>query len=344
MHMNKSIKFNVLSEIWLQQATLGVTYTYRSNLESYVKHLNNAFGNQPVANIKPYDIDNLIQQLYICNPNTNKPSSKKLLGNIVNCAVRIFDFAIENEVMYKNPAKNKKHSIPKNAPKKIISAINSEQQQLVIETEHRAKIAAVIMMFMGLRTGEVLALEWNDIDLENYIVSVNKRLQRISGNKYIVSHGTKNGETRRVTIPKNLGAWLSKQKSFATSYLVVPNRSGTIQTPTQWKTLWTSYQNEINYNCYIKKCKENKIVPESKYAPIKTPQVIAAFNPHQLRHTYATLLYISGVDVKTASQLLGHSNVTITLDIYTHLDKEFQKLNIQKFDNYIKSDLDIEKI
>ena len=311
--MNKRIKFNALSELWLQQATLGVTYTYKSNLESYVKHLNNAFGNQLVVNIKPYDIDVLIQQLYICNPNTNKPSSKKLLGNIINCAVRIFDFAIENEVMYKNPAKNKKQSIPKNAPKKTVNAINSEQQQLVIETDHRAKIAAVIMMFMGLRTGEILALEWNDIDLENYIVSVNKRLQRISGNKYIVSDGTKNGETRRVTIPKNLGAWLSKQ-------------------------------NEINYNCYVKKCAENGTVPESKYAPTKTPQVIAAFTPHQLRHTYATLLYISGVDVKTASQLLGHSNITITLDIYTHLDKQFQKLNIQKFDNYIKSDLDIEKI
>ena len=156
--MNKRIKFNTLSEIWLQQATLGVTYTYKSNLESYVKHLNNAFGNQPVASIKPYDIDSLIQQLYICNPNTNKPSSKKLLGNIINCAVRIFDFAIENEVMYKNPAKNKKRSIPKNAPKKIVNGINAEQQQLVIETEHRAKIGAVIMMLMGLRTGELLAL------------------------------------------------------------------------------------------------------------------------------------------------------------------------------------------
>ena len=69
-----------------------------------------------------------------------------------------------------------------------------------------------------------------------------------------------------------------------------------------------------------------------------------AFNAHQLRHTYATLLYISGVDVKTASQLLGHSSITITLDIYTHLEKQFQTLNIQKFDNYIKSDLDIDRI
>lgn len=342
--MNKKIKFKSLSELWLEQATLGVTYTYKSNLESYVKHLNNAFGSQPVASIKPYDLDLLIRQLYICNPNTNKPSSKKLLVNIVNCANRIFDFAIENEVMYKNPAKNKKKSIPKNAPRKTVNALNSEQQQLVIETEHRAKTAAVIMMFMGLRTGEILALEWNDVDLDNYVVSVNKRLQRISGNKYVVSDGTKNGESRTVTIPHNLGNWLREQKSNATSYLVAPSRSGELQSPTMWKRLWESYQNEINYNCYVKKCIEKGQTPAAKYAPTKTPQVIAPFNAHQLRHTYATLLYISGVDVKTASQLLGHSSINITLEIYTHLDKQFKSLNIQKFDNYIKSDLDIDKI
>ena len=52
------------------------------------------------------------------------------------------------------------------------------------------------MMFMGLRTGEVLALEWGDIDLVNYKFSVNKRTQRISSNKYIVTEGTKNGKSR----------------------------------------------------------------------------------------------------------------------------------------------------
>lgn len=54
--------------------------------------------------------------------------------------------------------------------------------------------------------------------------------------------------------------------------------------------------------------------------------------------------YISGVDVLTASELLGHSNIEITLKIYTHLDQQFRELNISKFDNYIQSDLDIENI
>lgn len=343
-NMQKSVKFNQFSEIWLQRATLGVTYTHRKNLESYVTHLNSFIGDKELAEIKPFDMDVIICKLYECNPNTNKPASKKFLSNIIGCATRIFDFAIENEIIYKNPAKGKKKTIPKNAPVKIVSPITSEQQQLVIDVDHRGKIAAVIMMFMGLRTGELLALEWNDVDLDKLQVSVNKRLQKVDGNKYILSEGTKNGENRFVSIPENLGAWLSKQKSIAKSYLVCPNRSGELNTPTQWKRLWESYQNAINYYCYTQKCKSLDIKPEKIFSPNKIPRVVSSFNPHQLRHTYATMLYISGVDTLTARELLGHSNIETTLKIYTHLDKKFKQLNITKFDNYIKSDLDIDNI
>ena len=182
--LNKEIKFKELSNEWLKNATLGVTYTYQVNLCSYVNHLNRAFGEKLVYEIKPNDIDKIIRELYNCNPNTHRPASKKFLKNIISCATRIFDFAVENEIIYKNPAKHKKKSIPKNAVQKVVNAITPEQQQFVINTEHRAKIAAVIMMFMGLRTGELLALEWSDADLENYKIYIHQRLQRISGNKY----------------------------------------------------------------------------------------------------------------------------------------------------------------
>lgn len=342
--MNNNTLFCQISEIWLNKTIIGVCYTHKCNLESYVKHLNNYIGNKKVSDIKPYDIDLIIHELALCNPNTHKPSSKKFLNNIVSCAIRIFDFAVENELIYKNPAKNKKKEIPRNAPYKIVNAINAEQQQLVINVEHRAKIAAIIMMFMGLRTGELLALEWSDVDLDNLKLSVNKRAQRNNPNEYTVVPGTKNGKTRFVSIPSNLGLWLKKKKSVATSYLVLPNRQGTLNSPTQWKRLWESYQNDINYYCYKQKCQAANIKCEKKYSSNKIPQVVSKFNPHQLRHTYATLLYISGVDVLTASELLGHSNISTTLKIYTHLDREFKQLNITKFDNYIKSDLDIENI
>lgn len=342
--MDKNIGFFELSNLWLNKSTKGVCYTYGRALESNVNHLNHYLYGKKVKDVKPYDIDFILQSLATYNPNTKKPSSKKFLTQLINTAKRIFDFAVENEIIYKNPAKDKKKEIPRNAPVKEVEEITALQQQLVINFNHRAKIAAVLMMFTGLRTGELMALEWNDIDLDKLVIVVNKRTQKIDTNKWAVSPGTKNGKIRYVSIPSNLGKWLYKQKLMATSYLVVPNRSGELNSPTQWKGLWKNYQKEINYFYYCKNCKEAGITPRNRYHPEGIPQVVSPFNPHQLRHTYATLLYISGVDVLTAKELLGHSNVITTLKIYTHLDEKFKKLNITKFDDYIKKDMNIKDL
>lgn len=342
--MEKNIYFSRLAAIWLNKMKKKVTYTWYINLNNYVKHCNEYIGNKKIVDIKPYDIDIIIENLANRNPNTNKPASKKFLQQLVNTLQRIFDFAIENELIYRNPAKGKKKEIPKNAPQKTVEPLTPRQQQLVIDVEHRAKIAAVLMMFTGLRTGELLALEWDDIDLYNYKIFICKRVQKVDTNTYEIKPHTKNGRDRTITIPINLGKWLSKQKRRAVSNLVCPNLDNQLQTPTQWKRLWQSYQNQINYYCYKEACKKTHQQQYSYYSPKKIPKIATKFNPHQLRHTYATLLYISGVDVLTAQNLLGHSDVTTTLKIYTHLDEKFKQLNITKFEKYIKNDLDVTNI
>ena len=62
---------------------------------------------------------------------------------------------------------------------------------------------------------------------------------------------------------------------------------------------------------------------------------IDKITPHRLRHTYATLLYSSGVDLLTAKELLGHSDVSTTLKIYTHLEKTVINISIKKLEIYI---------
>ena len=59
------------------------------------------------------------------------------------------------------------------------------------------------------------------------------------------------------------------------------------------------------------------------------------FTAHQLRHTYASMLYAAGVDVKTASELLGHSDIEITMKIYTHLTEQEKKLSIKKYSIFL---------
>lgn len=89
--------------------------------------------------------------------------------------------------------------------------------------------------------------------------------------------------------------------------------------------------------------------PKAYNAPTGIPQLLDKFTAHQLRHTYCTMLYLAGVDILTASKLMGHSDVKITLEIYTHLDEKYKRLNIEKFNNYIANDttnqvIDIQKV
>ncbi len=84
--------------------------------------------------------------------------------------------------------------------------------------------------------------------------------------------------------------------------------------------------------------KQQEITPKPYNAPTGIPVLVDPFTAHQLRHTYCTMLYLAGVDLKTASKLMGHSDVKITLDIYTHLDEKYKRLNIDKFNNYIAKD------
>ena len=221
-------------------------------------------------------------------------------------------------------------SVPKNSPKKIVSAISKSEQLMVLNTPHRCQIAALIMMLTGLRVGELLALEWSDIDFENRRLYVRQHAVKIAPNKFEVQPGTKNGKNRYVTIPENLIEFLEKSKLNAKSYLVFPKTDNTLNTPSSWKSAWNSYINTLNW--------KNSGYKGSKFDPKGYPKSIK-INPHQLRHTYATLLYKSGTDLKTASKLLGHSTVQLTLDIYTHLDEEYKTLDISKFNDFLSKDL-----
>lgn len=342
--MDKDMHFSELAALWLKIMEPKVTYTWYNNLKNYVKQSNKYIGDKTITEIKPYDIDIIIENLAKRNPNTNKPASKKYLKSLVDCLKRIFNFAIENELTYKNPAKDKKKNVPKSAPVKEITALTQQQIQLVLDVEHRAKIAAVIMMFTGLRTGELLALEWNDIDFENKKIFVHQRAQRVESNLYQVIPRTKNGKNRYVSIPDFLIPWLLKQMRHSSSYLVCPNLDNNLQSPTQWKRLWESYQKAINYHCYVEICKRNTKKAYAYYAPTKIPIVVTKFNAHQLRHTYATLLYISGVDLLTMHKLLGHSNISTTLKIYTHLQEQYKELKILEFNEFVKSNYNIDNI
>jgi len=335
----QKIVFQDVAEQWFETASIGLSFTWKNQIASNVNHLNKHLATKSIDTITCYDIEAIIKELYKNNPNTNKPASKRLLKAICQTANQIFEYAVEERYLTRNPALKVSEKIPKFAVAQKIEAINEYQISVITEFDNKTQLAALIMMFMGLRTGELLALRWRDFDFDNNIVSINKRCSRVSGNRFEVKPGTKNGKCREVPVPSSIHDWLECKWLQATTELVFPNKDGGLHTPTSWKRCWSTYQNDLNYHVYCEKCIEKGIKAKSKFCPTGIPDMNVSFNAHQLRHTYATLLYLSRVDVLTAKELMGHSNIQTTLGIYTHLDEKFKKINIVQFDDYIKKEL-----
>lgn len=103
-----------------------------------------------------------------------------------------------------------------------------------------------------------------------------------------------------------------------------------MHTPSSFRSAWKSYICDLN--CTFGGYKDGKC---NKYDPHGLPMMIERITPHMLRHTYATLLYSSGVDVLTASKLLGHSDIKTTLEIYTHLEETMASKSIEKLNIYV---------
>ncbi len=334
-------KFKEISNLWLDNESYSKNYTYKKGLKSTVAHLNRYFGEMECNKIKGLDVENFIRYNYEHNnPNTNKPFSKRLLKELVSNGYRIFEFALDNELIdnVRNPFSQKKKKIPKDTPVKERTPIDDIQKSLILSVYHRSQIAALIMLYCGLRKGEIIALEWSDINFKEKIISVTKSVVRQNSNHYKVTPHTKNGKDRFIPIPDNLLSYLKLAKYNSQDKYIYPQKNGTIHTVTSWNKTWNSYLTHLNYRYYYNISKSLGQTPKSLYSPTGIPQMLDRFTAHQLRHSYCTMLYMAGVDLLTTSKLMGHSNVQITLEIYTHLDERYKKLNISKFNEYIQAD------
>ena len=183
------------------------------------------------------------------------------------------------------------------------------------------QLGAMIMMYAGLRRGELLALTWSDVDLDKLTITINKAVEYRNGVPNVKASTKTDAGMRVVSIPDVLASYLSKQSRY--SLLVFPSATGKLMPDCSWRRMWDDYL-----------CTINKLYG---HPSISDPSIITIprFTAHWLRHTYATMLYMAGVDVLTAKELLGHTDIKTTLGIYTHLDAKFKTKSVDKLNAYL---------
>lgn len=204
--------------------------------------------------------------------------------------IAMFDTAVENDIISKNPFRGT-HAQPPAGYSGTHRALTDEEINLIWSTPHRMQLAALVMLYCGLRRGEVLALTDADIDTSSNVLIVNKAI-RFDGNKPVVVAPKTASGVRVVPIPTNIRPYFD---SFTGRILSAKN--GGIMTETGFSRCWESFVLHLSRNAG---------------RPVN-------IRPHDLRHTYCTILADSGVSIKQALVWMGHADEKMILHVYDHI-------------------------
>ena len=200
----------------------------------------------------------------------------------------------------------------------VLSITNQKKIMRFVEDNFTFRnLGIFICLSTGIRIGEICALTWDDIDTENGVIHIRKTIQRI----YVKENGIKKTELlidtpktatsmRDIPMIKDLYEILKPLKKVVNNdYFVLTNEA----TPTEPRT----------YRNYYKKLLDKLGIPPIKF--------------HGLRHSFATRCIESKCDYKTVSVILGHSNISTTLNLYVHPNYEQKKKCIDKMFRKIKN-------
>lgn len=212
----------------------------------------------------------------------------------------ILNYAVNNDYCLKNVANSCEIPTFKSKERQILS---HDERHIIENSKNKYRDFFVFLLYTGLRRGEIASLKWSDIDFKN------KRIHVRSSMSYIQNKGTlkstKNDKERFVPILNKTYEILERQKDGKSIY-VFHKQDGTNLSETSIKRMLESFLKDTGLH----------------------------FTLHQLRHTFCTILYYSGVSSKMASQIMGHS-LPVMLKIYTHLDEQQENNTINRLNDFI---------
>ena len=334
---NTAIKYTMKEwlDIWYDTYVKNnVKVSTRESYEGIIKnHLVPYIGHIKLLELKKVEIEKMYDEL-LKNGGKKKKLSVKTIRNIHLVLHKALQEAVQREYIGKNPASiaNVPTLKSQNTKKKEIEIYTkSEQEELikVFRTDSVYGIVAICALYTGMRKGELLGLQWDDINFENKTINVNKQLRRIKNyedyetqkTKLSLEYNTKtSNSTRRISMMPCLVELLSEHRENQQKY----------------KKIFGKSYNKLD----MVFCKENgtPLDPDtvlSKYHKLVAKAGIKVCSFHALRHTFASRALESKMPAKVVSKILGHSSVEFTLDTYTHVLPDVQAKELEKLNEYL---------
>ena len=252
-------------------------------------HILPQFGDKKISEISSDDVYDFIEL------KQNDGLSNRYISDIVVLIKSIFKYAVR---LYRivNPMDGV--VLPKRKAPDIKLLDKDEQKKLqehISNNHNRSTMGIALTMESGLRIGELCGLQWKDIDLEKRVMTVNKTVQRIqcrdenSKTKVIITDPKSESSIRKIPLKKDMVDFLMEFKGKSNEFIL----SGE-ETPLEPRTM------------------------QYRFAKILKNVNLPSVHFHSLRHVFASTCIKLGFDVKSLSELLGHSSVEVTLNRYVH--------------------------
>lgn len=352
-------------DYWLENyCYINLKYHTIEGYSNIIKnHIKPNMGYFRLSQITRATLQEFINKIYI-----NKSFSKNFLNNIKKVIKGSFTYAYETDFIKINPAiglKLPKYDIPPEDPAHIFT---NEEINLILDrfkNNHCVYYAFLTAYCTGLRVAEVFALTWDDIDLYNKTMSVNKNIlkknqaggtkqRHISGNSTTVWYfGTCKTETSYRTIPigdtlvNALKEYKQEQEEHRKNY-------GDTYMKHYKKTVINPYNNKQEIKIINAHAEIDVALPEVKLVFLKNNGVFEGTDSckypfkvihyelgipcrfHDFRDTHATRLIEAGSDIKAVSKRLGHRNIDTTYNIYVRVTEKMESETANKFEQICK--------
>lgn len=300
--------FGQFAAIWLD--TYKRPYLREKSLQSIENALNNHIlpylDAVPLKKVTPIQIQLIMAKL------SNK--SKSLNNQVRQTLRNVFDAAVDNNLLLKSP-------VPGNLrvggiPAKEKMALTPEQSQRLLDAVKgtRAYLFCLIALQTGMRRGEICGLMWSDIDFRNKIIHVRHNAILKDGITTVSEDLKTASAARDIPVPELLLSTLQEAHKTTKSVYVVPGTKGAPMTKSSFKRMMDIIDSRT------------AVSPEELGTTVRNTRIVRTLDfpvtAHQLRHTYITRLFESGLDIKEIQYLAGHATVEMTLRVYTHYQRE----------------------
>ncbi|WP_340084232.1 site-specific integrase [Siminovitchia sp. FSL H7-0308] len=321
----ENMKFQALYEEWIESYPFTRKKSSTRNRKSSAKHLLNVWAQTPI-----HKITKQVYRQYM-----NSLVSKYMYNTregIHIVAKMIFDYAIEMDYINKNPTDN--YKLPKN-----LEYEENEEKLVFLEKEELKVFLQIakdeglpndyeffsLLAYSGMRIGEVISLQWKDLDFQNSSLSITKTYYNPSNNKreFELQTPKTRSSMRRILIDSTIMELLKELKEKQNEFIKKNKRL--------YKDQGFIFTCSEGYPCTIKQF-SNRL----QRLLAKMPDLCKHITPHSFRHTHASLLIEANVNMKVISHRLGHSSVATTDEIYGHLTRGLEKEASQKFSELMR--------